>query len=87
MSAEAAFATRSWKVGRYTCTLTVPRIRFGEVMHATCDWSPEQPQRLSAKEAAEYRRSFAKAMVEISREFGINGRGAGAVMSKLSQGP
>jgi len=72
MSAEAAFATRSWSAGRYTCTLTIQRPQRGALVHAVIEWSPEQPHRLTDGEIAEYRAGRNKAMAELSRELGIN---------------
>ena len=72
MSAEAAIASRSWRVGRYECTLTVPRPRPGQVMHASMEWAPEQPRGLSDGEILEYRQGRNKALAEISFQLGIN---------------
>lgn len=72
MSAEAAFATRSWPVGRFVCTLTVPRPKPGHVMHASMEWTPEQPKRLSDSEILQYRQGRNKALAEISSQLGIN---------------
>jgi hypothetical protein len=72
MSAEAAFASRTWSVGRYVCTLVVPRPKPGHDMHASIEWAPEQPQRLSDGEITEYRKGRNKALAEISKQLGIN---------------
>ena len=69
--AEAAFATRSWTAGRYTCTLTAPRPHPGKQMHAVVEWSPEQPKHLTDEEIAAYREGRNKALADISRELGI----------------
>lgn len=55
MSAEAAF-TRSWRVGRYTATLSAPRPKPGQLLAAVIEWEPRQPDRLSTDEQAQYRR-------------------------------
>lgn len=56
MSAEAAALVRSWSVGRYTCTLTVPQLRAGVVSSVVIEWAPEQPERLTAAEIDAYKR-------------------------------
>lgn len=72
MSAEAALAMKSWKAGRYTCTLTVQRPKPGALMNATVEWEPEQPRRLTERELAEYRRGRNAALVDLSRDLGIS---------------
>lgn len=72
MSAEAAVASRTWQVGRYKCTLTVPRPKPGQVMHASLEWAPEPPRQLSGDEFAEYRKGRNQALTEISQALGIN---------------
>jgi len=46
MSAEAAFATCSWKVGCRTVTLTFPRPKPGQPVFLTCEWAPNDPNRM-----------------------------------------
>lgn len=54
MSAEAAF-TRTWKVGRWTVTLSVPPLVAGSVRHAVAEWEPGLPDRaLTALEQRQY---------------------------------
>lgn len=71
MSAEAAFASRTWSVGRYECTLTVPRPKPGQVMQACMEWTPEQPRKLTNEEITQYRQGRNKALTEISQSLGI----------------
>jgi hypothetical protein len=54
MSAEAAAACRSFSVGRYTVTLTVPTLKAGVAAAVVVEWTPELPERLTAAEVAEY---------------------------------
>ena len=72
MSAEAALASRTWSVGRYECTLTVPRPRPGDVLHAVMEWAPEQPRRLSSSQMRQYRRGRNQAVAEVAQQLGIS---------------
>lgn len=54
MSASAAF-TRTWPVGRYTCTLSLPADAAGAVS-IDVEWHPAMPERLTAAELEQYRR-------------------------------
>lgn len=72
MTAEATLGVRSWKVGDYTCELTVQRPRAGTLVHAVCEWSPTEPSRLSTEEWREYRIGRNQAISELAVEFGIN---------------
>jgi hypothetical protein len=71
MSAEASALTRSWKVGARTVEMTVPRPVAGQPVHAVMTWCPSMPQRLAAKEWAQYRAGRAVAIAELSRECGL----------------
>lgn len=68
MSAEASAMVRTWSVGGYTCTLTVPRGEPGSAQSASMEWSPSLPSRLTTDELAEYRRGRDAAF----RSLGIN---------------
>lgn len=70
MSAEASVFSRSWKVGRWTATLTMPTPRPGGVMAVAIEWSPELPHRLSTDEVAQYRAGRAAAVAELSALIG-----------------
>lgn len=56
MAAEQAVLSRSWLVGRYTVTMTVPPIVAGQVRSVAIEWSPDQPRRLTDAEIEQYRR-------------------------------
>ena len=47
MTAEAAAMTRTWRVGRWKVTATVPQIRAGQVASAAIEWHPDMPRKLS----------------------------------------
>lgn len=64
MSAQAPSLTRSWQVGRYTATLTVPPLAQG-VMHAVIEWEPHCPKDLTADEQQAYRRGRDAAFREL----------------------
>ena len=66
--AEAAAFTRSWRVGRYTATLTVPTPRPGKVASAVIDWEPHVPTALTREEREQYRAGRDAAI----RSLGIN---------------
>lgn len=71
MSAEAAAGVRTWSVGRYTATLTIPRPRPGATLAASVEWLPEMPERLTEAEVAEYVRGRNQALLELSVELGL----------------
>jgi hypothetical protein len=70
MTAEAAALVRSFRVGPYTCTLTIPRPRVGEALCMAAEWSPEPPRRLSRKWWAQYRAGRNAALAELGRQLG-----------------
>ncbi len=53
MSASAAF-TRTWPVGRFTCTLSLPAEAAG-ALALSVEWAPDVPERLTAVELDAYR--------------------------------
>ena len=55
MSAQAAAMSRSWSVGNFTATLTVPKAEPGKVASAVIEWSPTVPTGLTAEELERYR--------------------------------
>lgn len=71
MSAEAAIATRTWSVGRYEVTLTVPRPKPGSVVACAFEWDPQVPSNLTPEEWQQYRRGRDEAVAEVSRALGI----------------
>ncbi len=73
MTAEAALATRSWRVGRWTCTMTIPKPQPGQALQACVEWSPALPSRtLSAALLAEYRTGRHAALESIAAELEIS---------------
>lgn len=72
MSAEAALFVRSWRVGKYTAELTMPRPKPGATMHICIEWLPCVPKKLNAAEAQQYRAGRDRALADACRELGIN---------------
>lgn len=67
MSATTPVLTRTWAVGEhYRVTLSIPPIRPGTFAHATCEWDPAMPDRLTAAERADYQRGLAHAIAELT---------------------
>jgi hypothetical protein len=71
MSAEAAAFSRSWPVGRFTATLSVPRHKPGAVASAVIEWEPEMPTRLTPDEVEQYRSGRDAALQELSERLGL----------------
>jgi hypothetical protein len=72
MSAEAPLLSRSWKVGRYVATITIPKINPGVQLHATMDWQPTKPARLTGEELVQYRHGRDAALAEIAKTLRVN---------------
>lgn len=64
MNAQAAALSRTWKVGRYTATLTVPPVANG-VLHACIEWQPHTPRDLTPADLEEYRLGRNRAFREL----------------------
>ncbi len=73
MSGESAALARTWRVGKRRVTVTVPRIRTGQVLHPTIEWHPNLPRRLSRREWKQYRAGRDAAFAELFAELGIRG--------------
>ncbi len=73
MPGEAAAMTRTWRVGRRTCTLTVPQTRSGQVATAAIEWHPDVPRRLSRREWKQYRAGRDAAFADLCGDLGIRG--------------
>ncbi len=73
MPGEAAAMTRTWRVGRRTCTLTAPQTRGGQVAVASIEWSPNLPRRLSRRELRQYRAGRDAAFADLCTDLGIRG--------------
>ncbi len=70
MSAGAAI-TRSWSVGKFNVTMTIPRESRG-VACAVIEWAPHMPKRrLTDAELQEYRAGRGAALADIADELGI----------------
>lgn len=72
MSAEAPSISRSWSVGRYTCTLTVPKAGPNKVASAVIEWSPGFPDSLTSAQRAAYRHGRDAAIAEVAATLGVN---------------
>ena len=70
MTAYAPTYSASWRVGPYTCTLTVPRLEKGRMLSAVIEWEPCVPPRLSGSELREYRRGRDRVLVALARDLG-----------------
>lgn len=71
MSAEAASLARSWAVGPWTVTLTVPPLGSFATCPPTMEWAPALPDRkLTAAERRQYRTGRDKAIAELVRALG-----------------
>lgn len=55
---------RTFRVGRFTCELTVPILSPGVVAMGTVEWSPSVPERLSDAEQAVYTTELQRALAE-----------------------
>lgn len=64
MSAQSAALSRTWRVGRYRATLTVPPVANG-VLHACIEWQPHTPSDLTAEELEAYRLGRDRAFREL----------------------
>ena len=71
MSAEAAFV-RSWQVGAFTVTLSMPKPRPGRAQSCLIEWAPDAPPSMSAAEWGQYRAGRNAALAELARELGSN---------------
>lgn len=63
MSASSAALIKTWSVGRYTVTLTVPRSADG-VFAGNVEWFPHLPNDLTADEMEAYSRGRDAALAE-----------------------
>ena len=71
MSAESAALIRSWQVGAYTATLTMPQHKPSTVASAVIEWEPHVPTRLSPAELEQYRAGRAAAFAELAERLGL----------------
>lgn len=68
MSALVPAMVRTFRVGRYTATLSIPAVQPGGAACAVVEWSPCIPDRLSEKELAQYRRGRDAALLALAKE-------------------
>ncbi len=72
MSAESAAGMRSFRVGRFIATLTMPRPVGGGVAAASIEWTPHLPKRLTPAELEQYRCGRDAALRDLCAELGIS---------------
>ena len=85
MSVEREVNCRSWRVGRWTVTLSISALTPGLGAAGVVEWSPALPGRpLTPTELDEYRRGREAAFADLARARGLLGltlefgRGVGA---------
>jgi hypothetical protein len=71
MSAETPALVRSFRVGRRTVTITIPKPRRGGMVSVAVEWAPNAPTKLSCRERAQYRRGRDSVLVELAREINM----------------
>ena len=67
---ERTSAVRRWSVGRYTAELVIPTNTDG-LQCAYVEWSPRQPDRLTAEEMEQYRTGRNAAVRSLAAELGL----------------
>ena len=72
MSGTAPALVRTFRVGRFECTLTFPQIASGSVLAMAAEWSPSMPDRLTTAEIEEYRAGRNAAIEELAAIVGGN---------------
>lgn len=71
MSGEAPTLSRTWPVGPWTVTLTIPPLGSFAACSPTMEWAPALPVRkLTAAERRQYREGRDKAVSELARALG-----------------
>jgi hypothetical protein len=69
--AEAALLVRSFRVGKRTCTLTIPTPRPGGTASLVAEWSPNIPNRpFTKKEERQYFAGRHAVMTELAAQIG-----------------
>ena len=65
---QAAALVREYRIGkRRRVTFTSPAPKRGAVIHTVCEWEPDVPERLTARELNDYRAAQAAFAAELSR--------------------
>lgn len=71
MAAEAAHV-HTWRVGRWTVTLSMPPIAPGVIHNAVCEWDPAMPSRpLTASEQQQYQQGLQQAIRAIAAKAAV----------------
>ncbi len=70
---EKAALVRTWRVGKRKVTVTLPQMRSGQVLHATIEWCPDMPRRLSRRELKQYRTGRDAAFADLCGDLGVRG--------------
>lgn len=68
MTADLPALVRAFSVGRYTVTLTVPRIPTEGIACGTAEWSPYMPARLTEAERKQYQAAMRTVIAELNPE-------------------
>ena len=66
MTAAASSLVKTWAVGRYEVTLTVPPLLRGQVVHGSVEWSPSLPGELTSEEKEAYRCGLKQALASLA---------------------
>ncbi|MSP50317.1 MAG: hypothetical protein EXQ95_13460 [Alphaproteobacteria bacterium] len=72
MTAEAVFATHTFRVGKRVAKITVQRPKTSDVTAMVVEWSPSPPRRLSGSELEQYRAGRAVVIAELGKAIGGN---------------
>lgn len=67
MSATKPAVSHTWQVGRYTATLSIPRLEPGVPVSCLIEWSPHMPKRLTPQEMKAYRAGRDAAIRELQQ--------------------
>jgi hypothetical protein len=70
-SARAPAFVRSFRIGRYTCTIAIPHCTPGGAVQMTRVWHPELRRPLTAAELRQYRAGRDAALRELSELIGM----------------
>lgn len=83
MTAAAAMLSRSWRVGRWTVTLSIPALTPGLGAAGVVEWSPAMPGRpLTPSELAQYRSGRDATLAAFAQA-----KGLAAAVAELAPGP
>ena len=71
--AQAAIVHRIFRVGKYTCEMTIAQPERGKVGFSTCEWSPDVPvfRELTPAEQRQYLEGRYAALAELQRRTGL----------------